>query len=253
MKIIFHQDYYKSDYADNPSSLPERMKAVVSGLKTYQEFDFTEPEAASYEDILLSHTQDYIKTLEQNEALYRAACLAAGGTIKAAETAYLGTPSFAAVKPPGHHAYRSSGWGYCYFCNMSIALKYLRQKYGIKSAFVLDFDAHTGDGTKDTLSDWGEVKILNPFADDRVKYIKLIEEYIKNLPPVDIIGVCAGFDSYEKDVGRKLKTFDFYTMGVMMKQLAKKMGHNRRFATLEGGYFLPDLGKNVLAFCQGFG
>ena len=68
---------------------------------------------------------------------------------------------------------------------------------------------------------------------------------------VDIIAVCAGFDSYIEDVGRKLSTFDFYRLGFMMKLLAKKMGHNRRYAILEGGYYHKDLGKNVLAFCQG--
>ena len=68
----------------------------------------------------------------------------------------------------------------------------------------------------------------------------------------DIIGVCAGFDSYQKDVGRTLSTFDFYVIGVLMKKFAKRASSHRRFAILEGGYYLPDLGKNVLAFCQGF-
>ncbi|RLG22596.1 histone deacetylase family protein, partial [Methanosarcinales archaeon] len=34
----------------------------------------------------------------------------------------------------------------------------------IRSAFVLDVDAHTGDGTIDVLSDWKDVKVLNPMA-----------------------------------------------------------------------------------------
>ena len=82
--------------------------------------------------------------------------------------------------------------------------------------------------------------------------MKLIEEYLRGLQKVDIIGVCAGFDSYEKDLGRKLSTFNFYQIGFLLSRLAKKFEHNRRFAILEGGYYLPDLGKNVLAFCQGF-
>ena len=89
-------------------------------------------------------------------------------------------------------------------------------------------------------------------ADNNKKYIKVIEDSIADIKYVDIVAVSAGFDSYEKDLGKKLKTFDFYLIGRMMKQLAKKMGHYRRFAILEGGYYQPDLGKNVLAFCQGF-
>jgi acetoin utilization deacetylase AcuC-like enzyme len=135
---------------------------------------------------------------------------------------------------------------------MGIALLQLKQEGKIESAFVLDFDAHTGDGTRDVLSDWKECHILNPYADNSEAYLKEIQEFVKGIPAVDIVGVCAGFDSYQKDVGRKLTTFDFYRMGVLMKQFAKKAAHQRRFAILEGGYYLPDLGKNVLAFCHGF-
>ena len=83
-------------------------------------------------------------------------------------------------------------------------------------------------------------------------YLKRIEDYISSIQYVDVVAASAGFDSYEKDVGKKLTTFDFYLIGRLLKQLAKRMGHHRRFALLEGGYYLPDLGKNVLAFCQGF-
>jgi acetoin utilization deacetylase AcuC-like enzyme len=37
-----------------------------------------------------------------------------------------------------------------------------------------------------------------------------------------------------------------------MKHFSEKVANHRRFAVLEGGYYLPDLGKNVLAFCEGF-
>jgi len=135
---------------------------------------------------------------------------------------------------------------------MAIALKKLRDEGKITSAFILDFDAHGGDGTIDCLSDWKDAIILNPMAEGRNEYISLIQSFVKNIDYADIIAVNAGFDTYEKDVGRKLASFDFYQIGYILKLLSKKMGHNKRFAILEGGYYLPDLGKNVLAFCQGF-
>ena len=134
---------------------------------------------------------------------------------------------------------------------MAIALLKLKAEGKINSAFVLDFDAHTGDGTKDCLRDWKEVKILNPMSESD-KYISEIENFIAGIDYVDIIAVSAGFDSYCLDVGGKLQTFDFYNIGRIMKNLSLRMKHGRRFAILEGGYYLPDLGKNVLAFCQGF-
>ena len=90
------------------------------------------------------------------------------------------------------------------------------------------------------------------YGNDNEAYCREIQDCLKNIQAVDIVGVYAGFDSYEKDVCRKLTTFDFYKIGVMMKQFSERASHGRRFAVLEGGYYLPDLGKNVLAFCQGF-
>ena len=170
----------------------------------------------------------------------------------AADIGMTGEPAFACLRPPGHHAYPDSAWGYCVFCNMGIALLKLKSRKAIHSAFVLDFDAHTGDGTKAVLSDWDTCRILNPYAENGKLYVKEIDEAIKGISSADIVGVCAGFDSYEKDVGKKLSTFEFFVIGTLMKKLANRVANGRRFAILEGGYYLPDLGKNVLSFCQGF-
>lgn len=163
-----------------------------------------------------------------------------------------GEPAFACLRPPGHHASKASTWGYCVFCNMGVALLQLKARQLIDSAFILDFDAHTGDDTQDVLANWKECHILNPYRETSAEYLQEILDFTRDIQSVGIVGVCAGFDSYEKDVGRKLTTFDFYQIGFHMKKFAQKAANGRRFAILEGGYYLPDLGKNVLAFCQGF-
>jgi len=210
------------------------------------------PHPADEEDLLLAHTPQYVDTIKSNHKLYEMAALAAGAAIMAADIGITGEPAFACLRPPGHHAYRESSWGYCVFSNMGIALLRLKQQHRIESAVILDFDAHTGDGTKEVLSGWKECHILNPYADNSEAYIKVIQDFTKEIPSVDIVGVCAGFDSYKKDVGRKLATDDFYLIGDIMKRFAKRAANNRRFAILEGGYYQPDLGRNVLAFCHGF-
>ena len=252
MKILFDDKFCESEYADDCASAPGRMEAIMSVLDTGYGFEFARPQPASEEELLLAHTQVYVNKIKSNSALYGMAMLAAGTAIAAAEIALEGQPAFGCLRPPGHHANRESAWGYCVFCNMGIALLQLKKQRKIESAFVLDFDAHTGDGTKDVLSDWKECIILNPYADNNQAYIQEIEDCVSGIPSVDIVCVCAGFDSYLKDVGRKLTTFDFYRIGLLMKQFAKRAAQNRRFAILEGGYYLLDLGKNVLAFCQGF-
>ena len=252
MKILFHDKFYESDYATDGASIPGRLEAIMSVIGHERAFEIVSPLPVTEDLLLLAHTQAYVDTIKSNGPLYDMATLAAGAAIEAADIAMTGEPAFACIRPPGHHANRESAWGYCVFCNMGIALLQLKEQRKIESAFVLDFDAHTGDGTKDVLSDWKECRILNPYAESNEAYIKDIQDFIKDIPAIDIIGVCAGFDSYQKDVGRKLATFDFYRIGVLMKQFAQRAACQRRFAILEGGYYLPDLGKNVLAFCQGF-
>ena len=51
---------------------------------------------------------------------------------------------------------------------------------------------------------------------------------------------------------RKLDTTDFFLIGRCFRDFTRRQGHERRFAVLEGGYFLPALGRNVAAFCKGF-
>ena len=210
------------------------------------------PASVDLSDIEYVHSADYINSIRQNKPLYDMSLLSVGAAIRASEIGITGMPAFSIARPPGHHAYVSSCWGYCHFCNMAISIKRLIRQGRISSAFIIDFDAHTGDGTIDCLKDVKSVKILNPMAENSSEYMKKIDEYVENIGDIDIVAVCAGFDSYELDVGRKLSTFDFYVIGRKMKQLAARKCNGRRFAVLEGGYYLPDLGKNVLSFCDGF-
>ncbi len=251
MKIIFHHDFYKV-YSDESAAVSGRMEAIMDYLKENSNYEIIEPSKADYFDLIAVHDENYVKDVFNNKnEIYKVAELSAGAAMLAGEFSISEEPAFAVIRPPGHHAYRNNAWGYCYFCNMAVSITNLIKKGKINSAFILDFDAHTGDGTIDCLKHNKNIKILNPMA-EADKYIKTIENYIKELEPVDLVAVCAGFDSYEKDCGGKLKTFDYYTIGRMMKLLTKKFGHNRRFAVLEGGYYQPDLGKNVLSFIQGF-
>ena len=83
---------------------------------------------------------------------------------------------------------------------MGIALLKLKAEGLIKSAFVIDFDAHTGDRNINVLSEWPEAKVFNPVAHNNKDYIDTIKAYISRIQHVDIVGVSAGFDNYEKDL-----------------------------------------------------
>jgi acetoin utilization deacetylase AcuC-like enzyme len=116
------------------------------------------PAAASEDDILLVHTPSILNSVKADQDLYRAAAMAAGGALMAAELACQGQPTFAAVRPPGHHASPDSHWGFCFFNNMAIAIEKLIRTRKVSQALVLDIDLHFGDGT-DNLS-WARREVV---------------------------------------------------------------------------------------------
>lgn len=255
MKIVFHEIYYNSDYAGDPAAAPGRLEGIIDLLSSRDEYKFIQPKTAMKEDILRAHTERHYRYIKKDRLLFELASLAAGGSILAAEEGYEGNPTFAAIRPPGHHASADSCWGFCYFNNISISLLKLFSEGKITSAFVLDFDLHTGDGNISILknrSDGFKVKILNPSSSGNVNYIKEVDNYLQNLKNIDIFVASAGFDEGIEDWGNKLYPEDYHQLGNLMKKYSEKLCDGRRFALLEGGYNHTVLPNNVDSFCQGF-
>ncbi|GAH34976.1 unnamed protein product, partial [marine sediment metagenome] len=213
------------------------------------------PKPATEADILRAHTPRHLEWVKGDTIVYNMALLAAGGAIEAAKLAYEGTSTFAVIRPPGHHASADNCWGFCYFNNISVSLLNLKENKGIQSAFILDFDLHTGDGNINILSakqDVLKTQILNPHSGTQKDYLEEIAEIFKRIGPFDIITASAGFDEYEKDWGCKLSTNAYNKIGKLMKDFSEDRCHGRRYALLEGDYYHEDFGINVHAFCQGF-
>lgn len=74
-------------------------------------------------------------------------------------------PVYAITRPPGHHAMRNYGGGYCYFNNAAIAARYLESK-GLRVA-ILDVDFHHGNGTQDIFYDDPSVLYVSIHGDPR--------------------------------------------------------------------------------------
>ncbi|NHJ20153.1 MAG: histone deacetylase family protein [Candidatus Lokiarchaeota archaeon] len=255
MKIVFHERYFNSSYAMDPAASQGRLEGIIETLSGKSEFEFIEPKPATKEDILRVHSERHYNYVHRDTLLYELASLAAGGAILAAEEAYEGNPTFAVIRPPGHHASADSCWGFCYFNNISISLLKLYAEGKIKSAFVLDFDLHTGDGNINILtfrSDNLRVKILNPESNDNSKYIKEVKTYMEDLKDIDIFVASAGFDQAIEDWGNLLYPEDYRELGNLMKIYSNKLSKGRRYALLEGGYNHDVLPINVNSFIQGF-
>jgi acetoin utilization deacetylase AcuC-like enzyme len=254
MKVVFHERYYNSNYAVDPAAGAGRLDGIINLMKSKPDYEFIKPEPATEEDILRAHTERHLRYVKRDSLLFEMASLAAGGAILAAEEAYKGNPTFAVIRPPGHHASADSCWGFCYFNNISISLLKLYSEGKIKSAFVLDFDLHTGDGNINILTnreDDFRVRILNPHSNSPSSYIKEVEDYMQQLEDIDIFVASAGFDEGIEDWGHLLYPEDYIRLGELMKEYSEKLCKGRRYALLEGGYNHNVLPKNVDSFCQG--
>lgn len=251
LTLVYDGRFNGSLYADDNAALPGRMEAATAFLDEAA-VDRIGARMATLEELSLAHDRAYIETIQKDGALFAMAGLAAGGAIIAAELAMKGKPAFACIRPPGHHASRGSAWGHCTFNNIAVALLAMKEEKKIARAFVIDIDAHTGDGTKNILESWKTAVVFNPYADSAAGYLELVEKRLAEIGETDVIAVSAGFDLYIRDVGRRLETADFETLGRLIRAASQRTCAGRRFAVLEGGYFLQDLGANTAAFCRGF-
>jgi acetoin utilization deacetylase AcuC-like enzyme len=248
MKVVFHERFYEV-YTSDPASAPGRMEAIVTQLEG--KFDMIEPEPSSERDLERVHGRSHIQSVKQEGLVYEIGLLAAGGAILAGETAFGGEPAFGLIRPPGHHASPHSCWGFCYFNNISIAIRKLMSEGKIRKAFILDFDLHYGDGTANTFSRAEGVIYFHPEGSDRNLFLKDLQRTLQSEKEYDILAVSAGFDRHEEDWGGMLKTEDYFTIGEWIKESSLKRCQGRRMGVLEGGYNHTVLGRNVKSFLEG--
>jgi acetoin utilization deacetylase AcuC-like enzyme len=244
MKVVWSEEFLRV-YSEEPAAAAGRMEAIVQELEGWAQW--VAPVPATDEELLRCHTPEHLKWV-QGEGVEKMARLAAGGAVLAA---HLGReePAFALIRPPGHHASRDHAWGFCYFNNLAVALVDLRSQGRVKSALVLDFGLHVGDGTEHILGreDW--VTVLNPKSPARDGYLLAISEALEDFEG-DTIAVSAGFDNHAADWGGLLTTEDYRLMGLDVGNRARILRAGC-FAVLEGGYNHGILGENVRAFCHG--
>ncbi|WP_448383821.1 histone deacetylase family protein [Desulfosoma sp.] len=250
LKVVSHEGYL-ARYPTGAVETPARIRAILGNLKGH--YALVVPEPASTEDLLRAHTVDHLIQVQlEGKAVKDAAALAAGGALCAARRALTdGHPYFAAVRPPGHHAGRNRFGGFCFFNNMAIALLALFDHGTARRAAVIDFDMHRGDGTAEIFHGDPRVSFLDVSSAEKDGFVQRIESFLEGLPPVDIIGVSAGFDMHVKDWGGLLTNQDYHRIGRLIGNAARRLASGRVFAVLEGGYMPHDLGKAVLAFCKG--
>ncbi len=185
---------------------------------------------------------------------------------------------FVSMRPPGHHAEKTTAMGFCLINQVAISARYAQQKFGAERVAIVDFDVHHGNGTQDifyddptvlfasthqmplypgsgALSETGKGNIFNaPLSegDDGSKFKEAFRERVlpavENFSP-DLLLISAGFDAHFRDplAGLNLIADDFDWATGKLLEIAENSCDNRVVSLLEGGYDLQGLAESACA------
>lgn len=106
MSIYFHPDFY-TVYTNDPAAEAKRMEVIMDRITPH--VDIVTPDPIAEVDLLAAHPVKHIERIRRL-GLYEIAALAAGAA-KQAAVAAMQSPSFALIRPPGHHASADRCWG----------------------------------------------------------------------------------------------------------------------------------------------
>jgi len=86
---------------------------------------------------------------------FEIAALAVGACIAAVDAVMKGEVNncYVLCRPPGHHAERDRGMGFCIFSNVALAAKHAQKAYGLQRMAIVDWDVHHGNGTQQAFYD----------------------------------------------------------------------------------------------------
>ena len=198
-------------------------------------FEFVEPEPASWDDLALVHTLEYLEKIQTGRftvseiaqlelpwdpAIVEGFRLMTGGTLAAARRA-LDAGIGLHIGGGFHHAFANHGEGFCLFNDVAMAIRVLKRDGRVTRAAVVDCDVHHGNGT-------AMIFDLDPFVftfsihqqhnypafkprssldigvDDRVQNVEYLAKLRHALPQVfafepQLVFYLAGADPYEDD------------------------------------------------------
>lgn len=199
--------------------------------------DVVVPEAASWHDLRLAHSAEYVDAVANgtlsvaaqrrigfpwSEQMVERSRRSVGATIAAACEALDGGGISVNLAGGTHHAFRDRGEGYCVFNDVAVASLVLLRDRRIHRAAVIDCDVHQGNGTAAIFGDDPRVFTLSLHGANNFPFHKEVSdldvsfadhtgdgEYLAALaahvPQVlndvspDIVFYLAGADPYEGD------------------------------------------------------
>lgn len=269
--------------------LAQRSKQLIDLTGLSDQMTAIPAAPAGRDDIASVHSNEYIdRVIEICEAgggdvgegaqvgpgSYEIALLAAGGAMAAVDAVFNGDARrvIAIVRPPGHHAVRDKGMGFCVFNNVAVAAHHARQSQQLERIAIIDWDVHHGNGTQDAFYDDPQVLFISlhqehlypsdsgtlqedgtgdgvgynvniplPAGSGDAAYLAAFDRLV--LPVLDafqpeLIMISAGQDASTMDpLGRMCVTTEGYRrMTSLLINRAERHASGRLVVLLEGGY-----------------
>jgi acetoin utilization deacetylase AcuC-like enzyme len=273
-----------------------RLRAIPRALRNDPELfhllEHRESRHASADEIALAHDPAYIAGIEAlaesgggrldadtvvSEGSWAAATAGAGAVLDGIDLAFGAGPrrSFCAVRPPGHHALRAAGMGFCLFGNVAVGAHYARTRHRAERILIVDWDVHHGNGTQALVEDTPDIHFVSmhqwPWypgtgaASDKGPHGSIWnvpmaaalprERYVSALLSAvdaatvgftpDLVMISAGFDSLAGDPlgGFTLEMDDVELLTREVVSRAEQWCGGRVVSALEGGYAPDRLGE----------
>jgi len=313
--LVTHPACSRHDNGPAHPEGPERLTALLDALRADAELGSriaeTRGSPATEEDLLRVHTPGHLRMLRDSAeearregrlvwvdadtpvspSSFEAAAAAAGCAITAAETVLDGKfrAAFALSRPPGHHASAERAMGFCLLNNVAIAARRVQANGRAANVFILDLDAHHGNGTQEIFYADDTVYVLSVHlgsdfpgtgaasergegrgrgttlnvplprglsaGDYRSRYLSALESAFDAFKP-DVAFLSAGFDCLSGDPESDLP-LEARDLHQLVRDLLDRMPSSARgrvVGVLEGGYALDRMGSgfvNVLRALTG--
>jgi acetoin utilization deacetylase AcuC-like enzyme len=297
LPVIYSDEFLKHDTGRFHPERSERLIAIVKALKAApwaDKIDWQLPTPVETRPLMpllqQIHAQRYIETVQQiasrgggmldadtpiSSRSYDIALLAVSAWLDGVDDVLAtGNPAFVLARPPGHHAERATGMGFCLFSNAAIAAYYALEQPSIQRVAILDWDVHHGNGTQDIVENDPRIlycslhqspcypgtgkasergkhnNVLNlpmspgsTLAEYQPMFEQKVMPFFKEFQP-DLLIVSAGYDANADDplAGIALQPEDYGLFTNYCLQLTRRIVFG-----LEGGYHLTALAQSVVA------
>jgi acetoin utilization deacetylase AcuC-like enzyme len=304
--FISHSDCGRHDTGWGHPEHVGRLRAITRALRESAElFSLTghvEGRHATIEELQLAHSEKYILSVQAiceqgggrldadtvvSSGSWEAATAGAGCVLTGVDLSVSGTRprSFAAVRPPGHHAVADRAMGFCLFGNVALAAHYARRRHGLERILIIDWDVHHGNGTQALVENEPDIHFVSmhqwPWypgtgaaedhgphrsiwnlpmsaglpADDYVTALERgIDEATADFIP-DLVLISAGFDSLAGDplggFTLELDHIEKLTRSIVAR--AEAWCGGRVVSALEGGYAPDRVGQASLRHLAALG